>query len=118
VVRSPTAAEAAQARVTLGQIDPGVVDRLLHKVGFSRSDSSVILSGSSWVLETYTGPKDDYVAAVDGSGMHHVDLSSAGATVPQSAPAQARGLQGQGAGRRQQDPHVPAAVPAVNRDAF
>src|ERR1700743_296735 len=37
--RSPTAAQSAQARVTLGQIDAGVVDRLLHKVGFSRGDT-------------------------------------------------------------------------------
>src|ERR1700729_859257 len=70
-VRAPTAAEAAQARVTLGQIDPGVADRLLHKVGFSRSDSSAILSGASWRLETYKGPSDDYVASFDGSSVHH-----------------------------------------------
>ncbi len=91
VVRAPTAAEAAQARVTLGQIDPGVVDRLLHKVGFSRDDSSVILSGSSWVLETYKGPSDDYVAAFDGSGVHHAgattQITAATTTTTQTVPA-------------------------------
>ena len=71
VVRAPTAAEAAQARVTLGQIEPGVVDRLLRKVGFARHDSSAVFSGASWLLETYKGPSDDYVASFDGSGVHH-----------------------------------------------
>jgi hypothetical protein len=87
VVRAPTAAETAQARVTLGQIDSGVVDRLLHKVGFSRDDTSVILSGGSWVLETYKGPSDGYVASVDGSGLRRAQLSGPTSTVAQSAPA-------------------------------
>ena len=86
VVRAPSAAEAAQAQVTLGQIDPGVVDRLLHRVGFSADDSSVILSGRSWVLETYKGPSDGYVASFDGSGVHRAQLSGPTGTVAQSAP--------------------------------
>ena len=87
VVRAPSAAEAAQAQVTLGQIPPGVVDRLLHRVGFSPGDTSVILSGRSWVLETYKGPSDGYVAAFDGSGVHRAQLSGATGTVAQAAPA-------------------------------
>jgi hypothetical protein len=85
VVRAPTSAEAAQAQVTLGQIDPGVVDRLLHKVGFSPGDTSVILSGRSWVLDTYKGTSDDYVASFDGSGVHRAQLSGPTGTGPQSA---------------------------------
>jgi hypothetical protein len=84
VVRAPTSAEAAQAQVTLGQIDPGVVDRLLHKVGFSPGDTSVILSGRSWVLDTYKGTSDDYVASFDGSGVHRAQLSGPTGTGPQS----------------------------------
>ncbi|HEX3975824.1 MAG TPA: hypothetical protein VHW96_06140 [Solirubrobacteraceae bacterium] len=87
VVRAPTAAETAQARVTLGQIDSGVVDRLLDKAGFSRGDTSVILSGGSWVLETYKGPSDGHVASFDGSGLHRAQLSGPAGTVAQSAPA-------------------------------
>ena len=87
VVRAPTAAEVAQARVTLGQIDPGVVDRLLHKVGFSRNDSSVVLSGASWVLETYTGPSDDYVASFDGSGVHHPNPATTATTATAATAA-------------------------------
>jgi hypothetical protein len=88
-VRAPTSTETSGARVTLGQIDPGVVDRLFHKVGFSRGDSGAILGGSSWVLDSYRGSSDDYVAAVDGSGVHHVDLSSppAAVTTTQTVPA-------------------------------
>jgi hypothetical protein len=88
VVRAPSAAEAAQARVTLGQIEPGVVDALLHKVGFARHDSSAILSGASWLLETYKGPSDDYVASFDGSGVHHGNpATTAAATTTQAVPA-------------------------------
>ena len=76
VVRAPTAAQSAQARVTLGQIDAGVVNRLLHKVGFSRGDTSVILSGGSWVLENYQGPSQAYVAAVDGSNVRHLNAAA------------------------------------------
>jgi hypothetical protein len=87
VVRAPTSAEAAQAQVTLGQIPPGVVDRLLHRVGFSAGDTSVILSGRSWVLDTYKGPSDEYVASFDGSGVHRAQLSGPTGTVAQSVPA-------------------------------
>ena len=86
-VRAPTAAEAAQARVTLGQIDPGVVDRLLHKVGFSRGDSSVILSGHSWVVENYQGPSNAYVAAVDGTDVRHLNAATGSGGTTQTAPA-------------------------------
>jgi hypothetical protein len=70
--------------VTLGQVDSGVVDRLLNKVGFSRGDSTATLGGSSWVLDSYQGPSNDYVAAVDGTGVHRADQSGAGT---QGSPA-------------------------------
>lgn len=78
-VRAPTRAETGQARVTLDQIDPGVADRLLDEVGFSRSDSTATLSGNVWLLDSYHGPSDDYVAAVDGTGVRHVDDSNGNA---------------------------------------
>ena len=87
VVRAPTATETTQARVTLGQIDAGVVDRLLQRVGFDRNDTSVILSGGSWVLENYQGPSSAYVAAVDGSNVRHLNAAAGTVGTTQTAPA-------------------------------
>jgi len=73
VVRAPTAGETSQAHATLGQIDPEVTDRLLHKVGFSRNGSSARLDGLAWVLESVQGPSNAYIATLDGGHVHRVN---------------------------------------------
>jgi hypothetical protein len=75
VVRAPSAAQSAEAHVTLGQVDPGVADSLLSRVGFSRGDSSATLNGAQWTLESYQGT--DYVAAYDGTGVHQLNAAAA-----------------------------------------
>jgi hypothetical protein len=87
VARAPTAAQTSQAHVTLSQVDPGVADRLLGKVGFDRSDSTATLAGASWVLESFQGPGNAYVAAVDGSGVHHLNAPTGTVAQTQTAPA-------------------------------
>jgi len=66
-VRAPTAAESRSAVLTLGQVDPGVVDRLYSKVEFPRQGSSATLIGRSWFLESGAQPEHRFVAASDGS---------------------------------------------------
>ena len=68
-VRPPTALESRGAVLKLGQIDPGVVDRLYGKVGFPRQGSSATLTGRSWFLESGVSPDHQYVAGYDGSGL-------------------------------------------------
>jgi hypothetical protein len=68
-VRSPSAAESRGAVLTLGQIDPSVVDKLYDKVGFPRNGSSATLTGRSWFLESGARPDHQYLAAYDGSGL-------------------------------------------------
>ena len=68
-VRAPTTLESRGAVLKLGQIDPGVVDRLYGKVGFPRQASSATLTGHSWFLESGVSPDHQYVAAYDGSAL-------------------------------------------------
>ena len=49
-VRALTPAQSRSAVLTLGQVDPGVVDSLYRKVGFPRQGSSATLTGRSWFL--------------------------------------------------------------------
>ena len=67
VVRAPTAAESRSAVLTLGQIDPTVVDSLYSKVGFPRQGSSATLTERSWFLESGAQPEHRFVAAYDGN---------------------------------------------------
>ena len=68
-VRAPSASESRGAVLTLGQIDPSVVDKLYDKVGFPRNGSSATLTGRSWFVESGASPDHQYVAAYDGSGL-------------------------------------------------
>ena len=69
-VRAPTAAESRSAVLTLGRVDPGVVDALYGKVGFPRQGSSATLTGRSWLLQSGARPDHQFVAAYDGGAVH------------------------------------------------
>ncbi len=75
-VRAPTAAEARSAVLTLGQVDPGVVDTLYSKVGFPRQGSSATLTGRSWFLESGAQPEHRFVAAYSGGGVQRTQVAA------------------------------------------
>jgi hypothetical protein len=91
-VRAPTALESHGAVLKLGQIDPGVVDRLYGKVGFPRQGSSATLTGDLWFLESGVSPDHQYVAGYDGSGLRRArsgvqpDPNIPASTSPPAAP--------------------------------
>ena len=68
-VRALTPAQSRSAVLTLGQVDPGVVDSLYHKVGFPRQGSSATLTGRSWFLQSGAQPEHRFVAAYSGGGL-------------------------------------------------
>jgi hypothetical protein len=84
VVRAPTVVESRSAVVTLGQIDPSVVDSLYSKVGFPRQGSSATLTGRSWFLESGAQPEHRFVAAYDGHAVQRTQ--SAAPPDPNIAP--------------------------------
>lgn len=75
-VRAPTAAESRDALLTLGQVDPGAVDRLYIKVGFPRQGSSATLTGRSWFLQSGARPEHRFVAAYNGSTVQRTQAAS------------------------------------------
>ena len=76
-VRAPTVAESRGAVVTLGQLDPGVVDALYRKVGFPRQGSSATLTGRSWFLESGAHTGHRFVAAYNGDSVQRTELAAA-----------------------------------------
>jgi hypothetical protein len=90
-VRAPTAAESRSAVLTLGQVDPGVVDSLYSKVGFPRQGSSATLTGRSWFLESGAQPEHRFVAAYSGAGVQRTQAVAPpdpkAATIPPSTQA-------------------------------
>ena len=92
-LRAPTALESQDAVLKLGQIDPGVVDRLYGKVGFPRQGSSATLTGRSWFLESGVSPDHQHVAGYDGSGLSPARSAAPpdpNSPTPASAPASPR----------------------------
>jgi hypothetical protein len=89
-VRALTAAESRSAVLTLGQIDPGVVDSLYRTVGFPRQGSSATLTGRSWFLESGAQPEHRFVAAYTGGGVRRTQAAAPPdpriATVQSSTP--------------------------------
>jgi hypothetical protein len=85
-VRAATPAESRSAVVTLGQIDPSVVDNLYSNVGFPRQGSSATLTGRAWFLESGAQPEHRFVAAYDGHGVQRTQ--SAAAPDPNIGPTQ------------------------------
>jgi hypothetical protein len=75
-VRAPTAAESRGALLTLGQVDPSVVDSLYSKVGFPRQGSSATLTGRSWFLESGAQPEHRFVAASSGGGVRRTQAAA------------------------------------------
>ena len=69
-VRALTPAQSRSAVLTLGQVDPGVVDSLYHRVGFPRQGSSATLTGRSWFLQSGAQPEHRFVAAYSGGGLN------------------------------------------------
>jgi len=90
-VRAPTAAESRSAVLTLGQVDPSVVDSLYRTVGFPRQGSGATLTGRSWFLESGAQPEHRFVAAYNGGGVHRTQAAAPPdpktATVPSAAQA-------------------------------
>jgi hypothetical protein len=75
-VRAATAAESRNAELTLGEVDPGVVDKLYSNVGFPKQGSSATLTGRSWFLESGAHPDHQYVAAYNGAGVQRAQTAS------------------------------------------
>jgi len=88
-VRAPTAAESRSAVVTLGQLDPGVVDSLYSKVGFPRQGSSATLTGRSWFLQSGAQTGQRFVAAYNGDSVQRTQAAAPpdpkAASIPSSA---------------------------------
>lgn len=76
LVRAPTPAESRSAVLTLGQVDPGVVDRLYSKVGFPRQGSGATLTGRSWFLESGAQPEHRFVAAYNGGALQRTQAAA------------------------------------------
>ena len=75
-VRAPTPSESRSAVLTLGQIDPGVVDGLYSKVGFPRQGSSATLTGRSWFLESGAQADHRFIAAYDGGTVQRTQAAA------------------------------------------
>ena len=75
-VRAPTAAESHNAVLTLGQVDPGVVDSLYSKVGFPRQGSSATLTGRSWFLQSGAQTGHRFVAAYNGNSVQRTQTAA------------------------------------------
>jgi hypothetical protein len=75
-VRAPTASESSGAVLTLGQVDPSVVDRLYSKVGFPRQGSSATLTGRAWFLESGAQPEHRFVAAYNGDTVQRTQAAA------------------------------------------
>ena len=75
-VRNPTASERREARVTLGQLAPGVVDGLYRRVNFPSQGSSATLTGDTWFLQSGARAFDQYEARYDGTGLHQTQSKS------------------------------------------
>ena len=92
-VRAPTAAESRSAGLTLGQVDPGVVDSLFSKVGFPRQGSGATLTGRSWFLDSGAQPEHRFVAAYTGGGVQRTQAAAPPdpktATIPPATQATA-----------------------------
>ncbi len=90
-VRAPTATESRSAVLTLGQVDPGVVDSLYSMVGFPRQGSSATLTRRSWFLESGAQPEHRFVAAYSGTGVRRTQAPAPPdpktATIPPSTQA-------------------------------
>ena len=90
-VRAPTAAESHNAVLTLGQVDPGVVDGLYSKVGFPRQGSSATLTGRSWFLQSGAQTGHRFVASYNGDSVQRTQTAAPPdpktATIPTSTQA-------------------------------
>jgi hypothetical protein len=75
-VRTPTAAESRNAELTLGQVDPGVVNKLYSNVGFPKQGSSATLTGRSWFLASGAHPEHRYVAAYNGDTVQRTQAAA------------------------------------------
>jgi hypothetical protein len=62
--------------VTLGQLDPGVVDSLYSKVGFPRQGSSATLMGRSWFLQSGAQTGHRFVAAYNGDSVQRTQAAA------------------------------------------
>ena len=67
--RAATPKERQAAKVTLGELDSGVVERMWDEVDFPSEGSSATLSGRQWALAAGTRPLDRYLASFDGSNL-------------------------------------------------
>jgi hypothetical protein len=91
--RAATPADVKGAAVTIGQLDPDVVDRLWDQASFPHGGSTAILQGSTWTIGSGARPFDKYSANFDGSGFHQTqsqsDVFGGGPTTSAPAPTPA-----------------------------
>lgn len=74
--RAATPAEVKGAKVTLGQLDTSIVDKLWDQAGFPHTGSTATLEGSTWTIGSGARPFDKYTAGFDGSGFHQTQNQS------------------------------------------
>jgi hypothetical protein len=91
-VRAATANDLRNAQVRLGDIPPGVVDKLFRKLGFRRFGGSAMLDGrtGTWTLSSdeLSREYDKWEARYDGAGLHQTQ--SRASLFPPNVPGQAR----------------------------
>ena len=89
-VRKPTPRELREAHVRLGQLTPGVVDSLYHRVDFPNDGSSAVLTGETWLLESGARVFDHYKARYDGTALHQTQSKATvfGSKPPSQTTAQ------------------------------
>ena len=63
-------ADVRQAAITLGQLNGDIVEQLWADAGFSDTESSATLNGTTWTIESGAHPSDQYQANYDGTGFH------------------------------------------------
>src|SRR6185312_12748018 len=68
--------ESRNAELTLGEVDPGVVDKLYSNVGFPKQGSSATLTGRSWFLESGAHPDHRFVARYNGDSVQRTQAAA------------------------------------------
>jgi len=85
-VIKPSAVELRTAAVQLSAISPGVVDKLLSRIGVAANASDVRLEGDTWTITSSERAGDVWQARYDGAGLELVNPSTTAAGTAPSSP--------------------------------